>query len=89
MSIVTAVGSFGFFLSPLFTNYSLSYNGWVDTLYYFSLFLMVGLIISFFVRSPSNFENSEKTYSQTTTQALAEAFKNKGYVVSFHLCILF
>ena len=50
MSLVTAVGSFGFFLSPLFTNYSLSNNGWVDTLYYFSLFLMVGLIISFFVR---------------------------------------
>ena len=89
MSIVTAVGSFGFFLSPLFTNYSLSNNGWVDTLYYFSLFLMVGLIISFFVRSPSNFENSEKTYSQTTTQALAEAFKNKSYVfltAGFFVC---
>ena len=89
MSIVTAVGSFGFFLSPLFTNYSLSNNGWVDTLYYFSLFLMVGLIISFFVRSPSNFENSEKTYSQTTTQALAEAFKNKSYVfltTGFFVC---
>jgi len=89
MSIVTAVGSFGFFLSPLFTNYSLSNNGWVDTLYYFSLFLMVGLIISFFVRSPSNFENSEKTYSQTTAQALAEAFKNKSYVfltAGFFVC---
>jgi MFS family permease len=89
MSLVTAVGSFGFFLSPLFTNYSLSNNGWVDTLYYFSLFLMVGLIISFFVRSPSNSENLEKNYSQTTTQALAEAFKNKSYVfltAGFFVC---
>ena len=89
MSLVTAVGSFGFFLSPLFTNYSLNNNGWVDTLYYFSLFLMVGLIISFFVRSPSNSENLEKNYSQTTTQALAEAFKNKSYVfltAGFFVC---
>jgi len=89
MSLVTAVGSFGFFLSPLFTNYSLSNNGWVDTLYYFSIFLMVGLIISFFVRSPSNSENPEKTNSQTTTQALAEAFKNKSYVfltAGFFVC---
>ena len=89
MSLVTAVGSFGFFLSPLFTNYSLSNHGWVDTLYYFSLFLMVGLIISFFVRSPSNSENLEKNYSQTTTQALAEAFKNKSYVfltAGFFVC---
>ncbi len=89
MSLVTAVGSFGFFLSPLFTNYSLSNNGWVETLYYFSIFLMVGLIISFFVRSPSNSENPEKTYNQTTTQALAEAFKNKSYVfltAGFFVC---
>ena len=89
MSLVTAVGSFGFFLSPLFTNYSLNNNGWVDTLYYFSLFLIVGLIISFFVRSPSNSENLEKNYSQTTTQALSEAFKNKSYVfltAGFFVC---
>ena len=89
MSIVTAVGSFGFFLSPLFTNYSLSNNGWVNTLYYFSIFLMVGLIISFFVRSPSNSENLEKTNSQTTIQALNEAFKNRSYIfltAGFFVC---
>jgi MFS family permease len=89
MSIVTAVGSFGFFLSPLFTNYSLSNNGWVDTLYYFSIFLMVGLIISFFVKSPSNSENLEKTSDQTTTQALTEAFKNRSYIfltAGFFVC---
>ncbi len=80
MSIVTAVGSFGFFLSPLFTNYSLKNHGWIDTLYYFALFLIIGLIISFFVRSPSKTENPEKTNSQTTTQALTEAFKTKSYI---------
>ena len=47
MSIVTAVGSFGFFLSPLFTNYSLRNNGWVDTLYYFSIFLVIGSLLIF------------------------------------------
>ena len=35
MSMVTAVGSFGYFLSPLFTNYSLQSNGWVNTIHYF------------------------------------------------------
>ena len=80
MSIVTAVGSFGFFLSPLFTNYSLRNNGWIDTLYYFLIFLVIGLIISFFVRSPSKSENPEKTNSQTTIEALAEAFKTRSYI---------
>jgi MFS family permease len=60
MSIVTAVGSFGFFLSPLFTNYSLKSHGWENTLYYFGVFLLIGLIISFFVRSPSRSESPEK-----------------------------
>ena len=31
MSIVTAVGSFGYFISPLYTNYSLANNGWINT----------------------------------------------------------
>ena len=42
MSLVTAVGSFGYFLSPLFTNYSLINNGWVDTLFIFMIFLTFG-----------------------------------------------
>ena len=40
MSIVTAIGSFGYFLSPLFTNYSLQTNGWVQTLIYFMFFFL-------------------------------------------------
>jgi MFS family permease len=89
MSLVTAVGSFGFFLSPLFTNFSLRNNGWVDTLYYFLIFLVIGFVISFFVRSPSKSENLEKTNNQTTIQALTEAFKNRSYIfliLGFFVC---
>ena len=45
MSIVTAVGSFGYFLSPIFTNYSLGSNGWIETLFFFMIFLFFGLIM--------------------------------------------
>ena len=53
MSIVTAVGSFGYFLSPLFTKYSLGANGWEQTLFIFMIFLTFGLVVAYFVRSPS------------------------------------
>ena len=49
MSLVTATGSFGYFISPLFTNYSLANNGWVDTLFYFIVFLSIGFVIAYFV----------------------------------------
>ena len=39
MSLVTAVGSFGYFLSPLLTNFSLDQNGWENTLLWFLVFL--------------------------------------------------
>ncbi len=89
MSLVTAVGSFGYFLSPLFTNYSLMNNGWVDTLFIFMIFLSIGLIIAFFVRSPNLSQTVEKSYEQTTLDALKEAFKNKSYVLltsGFFVC---
>merc|ERR1712093_889785 len=56
MSIVTAVGSFGYFLSPLYTNYSLEYNGWEQTLFIFMIFLTAGLVVAIFVRSPSKIQ---------------------------------
>ncbi len=89
MSLVTAVGSFGYFLSPLFTNYSLVNNGWVDTLFIFMIFLTFGFIIAFFVRSPNLSESVEKSYQQTTLEALKEAFKTKSYVLltaGFFVC---
>ena len=89
MSLVTAVGSFGYFISPMYTSYSLINNGWIHTLYVFTIFLVIGLVIAFFVRSPSLSESIEKPSDQNTMSALKEAFKTKSYVLltaGFFVC---
>ena len=89
MSLVTAVGSFGYFVSPLFTSYSLINNGWVNTLYIFTIVLIIGLIIAYFVRSPSLAQSLEKPNDQSTMSALKEAFKTKSYLLltaGFFVC---
>ncbi len=89
MSFVTAVGSFGYFLSPLYTNYSLENNGWVQTLIYFMFFLIVGLGVSYFVRSPRSKQLNEPSNDQTAKNALIEAFKTRSYVLlvaGFFVC---
>ena len=89
MSIVTAVGSFGYFVSPLYTTYSLVNNGWVNTLFVFMVVLILGLVMSFFVRSPSLTQSTEKPNDQSTMNALTEAFKNKSYLfltAGFFVC---
>ena len=89
MSIVTAVGSFGYFLSPILTEYSLTANGWQTTLVAFLIALSVGLIISFFVRSPSVEQTIEAPNTQTITEAVKEAFGTKSYVLlvsGFFVC---
>jgi MFS family permease len=89
MSFVTAVGSFGYFLSPIFTNYSLVQFGWNYTLFIFSLFLLTGIIAAYFCRSPSEFESAEKLSDQSFKEALIEAFKNKSYILlvaGFFVC---
>ena len=92
MSLVTATGSFGYFISPLFTNYSLANNGWVDTLFYFIIFLIIGFVIAFFVRSPnSNFDagSRQDNNDQNAFEALKEAFTNKSYLLlisGFFVC---
>ena len=89
MSIVTAVGSFGYFISPLYTSYSLVKNGWINTLLVFAIVLVIGFLISFFVRSPSLAQSFEKPNNQSTLNALTEAFKNKSYLLltaGFFVC---
>ena len=89
MSFVTAVGSFGYFLSPLFTNYSLQNNGWIQTLIYFMFFLFVGLGVSYFVRSPDLKRSEEQSNDQNTFGALKEAFKTRSYILliaGFFVC---
>ncbi len=89
MSIVTAVGSFGYFLSPLYTNYSLENNGWVETLFMFMIFLSIGFVVAFFVKSPDLNKTIENTNNQSALEALKEAFKNKSYLLltsGFFVC---
>jgi len=89
MSIVTAVGSFGYFISPLYTSYSLIKNGWVDTLFVFMVFLFIGFIVAFFVRSPFTTQSIEKPNDQSIFDALKEALKNKSYILltsGFFVC---
>ena len=89
MSIVTAVGSFGYFLSPILTEYSLTENGWQITLIAFMIALTIGFAISFFVRSPSLEQTIEEPNSQSTLDAIKEAFGTKSYVLlvsGFFVC---
>ena len=89
MSFVTALGSFGYFISPIFTNYSLNEYGWNHTIFIFSLFLLTGIVAAYFVRSPSDNESIEKKSEQSFKEALAEAFKTKSYILlvsGFFLC---
>ena len=89
MSLVTAIGSFGYFLSPLLTTYSLNENGWQITLIAFLVALFIGLIVSYFVRSPSLEQSIEIPNSQSTFEAIKEAFASKSYlhlVSGFFVC---
>jgi len=89
MSIVTAVGSFGYFLSPILTQYSLTQNGWQITLLSFLVALLIGLCISFFVRSPSLEQTIEKSNTQSLSDAIKEAFGTKSYILlvsGFFVC---
>ena len=89
MSLVTAIGSFGYFLSPLLTTYSLNENGWQITLIAFLVALFIGLIVSYFVRSPSLEQSIETPNSQSTFEAIKEAFASKSYILlvsGFFVC---
>ncbi|MDC3187716.1 MFS transporter [Candidatus Pelagibacter sp.] len=89
MSLVTAIGSFGYFLSPLLTTYSLNENGWQITLIAFLFALFIGLIVSYFVRSPSLEQSIETPNSQSTFEAIKEAFASKSYILlvsGFFVC---
>ncbi len=87
---VTAAASVGYFLSPLFTQYSLGVSGWEQTLKYFMYFIALGLIASLFLL-PSNklIDSSKADREQSITAAIQEAFSHKGYVLlvlGFFVC---
>ena len=87
---VTAAASVGYFLSPLFTQYSLGGVGWEQTLKYFMYFIIFGLIASFFLLPSKTIINSSQAdRDQTFTSAIKEAFAHKGYillVLGFFVC---
>ena len=87
--IVTAAGSFGYFISPLFTRMSLVEYGWENTLLIFSIFLVIGLFLAFLLTTPKNVEGGKINDEQTAIEALSEAFKNKSFIyltLGFFVC---
>jgi len=88
--LVTAAASVGYFISPLFTKYSLGSYGWENTLKYFMFFILFGLIASIFLLP--NKENNlipQKDKDQSFVAAVKEAFSHKGYnllVAGFFVC---
>ena len=88
--IVTAAASLGYFLSPLFTQYSLSLVGWVQTLKYFMIFIGLGLVAAIFLfPAKTIIESSKIDREQTFYSAIKEAFSHKGYmllVIGFFVC---
>ena len=87
--IVTSAGSFGYFISPLITRYSLVENGWENTMLYFCFFLGLGLIVALFVSTPKIPVGTNQSNNQTAREALKEAFSNKSYIyltLGFFVC---
>ncbi len=88
--LVTAAASVGYFLSPLFTQYSLGEFGWIQTLKYFMFFIGFGLIASLFLLpAKSMIESSQADRDQTFISAIKEASAHKGYlllVLGFFVC---
>ena len=88
--IVTAAASVGYFVAPLFTQFSLGNVGWEQTLKYFMYFILFGLIASIFLLPKKEGEilkTEEK--KQKFSEALKEAFSHRGYILlvaGFFVC---
>ena len=88
-SIVTAVGSFGYFISPILTQYSLVEFGWESTLLIFIFFIGIGLLITIFITTPKVKYESNIENNQTAMDAIKEAFSNKSFnylTLGFFVC---
>jgi predicted MFS family arabinose efflux permease len=89
IGIVTAAGSFGYFVSPVFTRYSLVEFGWESTLLIFAAFVFAGLVLAFYLTTPKNVVGGITNDKQTVSEALQEAFKSKSYIfltLGFFVC---
>jgi len=79
IGIVTAAGSFGYFVSPMYTRFALMEFGWNTTLVIFGTMILIGLIISLFLSTPTQEVKHENANNQTAMQAIKEAFSNKSF----------
>ena len=87
--IVTAAASVGYFLAPLFTQYSLGNVGWEQTLKYFMYFILFGLIASVFLLPKKDEVAKTDVKKQNFTEAMKEAFSHRGYILllaGFFVC---
>ena len=73
--IVTAAGSFGYFVSPLFTRISLVEYGWSDTLLFFSILIVIGLFLAFLLTTPKNVAGGIVNDKQSAMEALKRSFQ--------------
>ena len=88
--LVTAAASIGYFISPLFTKYSLDSVGWEKTQNKRD-FILFGLGLSYKTLPKKNIENNLENSSknQAFMPALKEAFSHKGYLLlnaGFFVC---
>ena len=89
IGIVTAAGSFGYFVSPVFTRYSLVEFGWESTLLIFAAFIAAGLFLAFCLTTPKKVVGGKTNDNQTAMEALKEAINNKSYIyltLGFFVC---
>ncbi len=89
IGVVTAAGSFGYFVSPIYTRFFLLEFGWNPTLLIFGAMILAGLFISLFLNTPMAGLKQENENNQTAMQAIKEAFSNKSYnylTLGFFVC---
>ena len=89
IGIVTAAGSFGYFVSPMYTRFALMAFGWNTTLVIFGFMILFGLVISLFILPPTQDRIKENEYKQSAMEAIKEAFSNKSFnylTLGFFVC---
>mgnify|MGYP001190960779 CR=1 FL=1 len=89
IGIVTAAGSFGYFISPMYTRFTLLEFGWNTTLVIFGAMILVGLVISLFLTTPMDELHQTSENKQSAMEAIKEAFSNKSFnylTLGFFVC---
>ena len=87
--IVTAAGSFGYFVSPMYTRFTLMEFGWNATLVIFGVMVIFGLFISLFLSTPTKSLQQENEDKQSAIGAIKEVFTNKSFnylTLGFFVC---